>query len=82
MHNMKRLLVSLMTKQLQHLYYQHPNHQQPDLTRPISTPITSNPNREALWSLEFGVGILHEFLLINFGGASYCRDVLQGRILT
>ena len=35
-----------------------------------------------VWSLEFGVRIVQEFLLINFGGASYCRDILLGRIST
>ena len=32
--------------------------------------------------LEFGFGIFHELLLINVGGASYCKDLLRGRTLT
>ena len=32
----------------------------------------------ALWSLEFGVGVFHEYLLINFGWG----ELLQRRILT
>ena len=32
-----------------------------------------------LWRLEFGVGIFHQFFLINFVGARYCRGELQRR---
>ncbi len=35
----------------------------------------------SLLSLDFGVGVFHEFLIINFVGASYCRGALQRRRL-
>ncbi len=35
-----------------------------------------------LLSLAFGVGVFHEFFLIDFVGVSYCRDALQRRTLT
>ncbi len=31
-----------------------------------------------LWGLDFGVGVFHGFLLINFGG----NELMQGRTLT
>ena len=53
--------------------------------------------RWVLWSLEFGAGVLHEFLLINLVEMTHCRahagcmqialqgplqDILQGLTLT
>ena len=32
--------------------------------------VASAGERRTLWRLEFGVGIFHDFLLINVGGAS------------
>ena len=35
----------------------------------------------ALWILDFGIGIFHEFFLIDFIGVNYCRGALQIRTL-
>ncbi len=37
-------------------------------------------NDSILWILDFGIGVFHEFFLINFVGASYCRSALQRRL--